>query len=74
MSEISKDLLRPCPLCGGEAKLQESNYFRYARVFCTKCGLSTMEYPMIENGKDKLIKLWNSRIDGKEQKNGNGKE
>ena len=32
MSEISKDLLRPCPLCGGEAKLQESNYFRYARV------------------------------------------
>jgi len=62
MSEILKDLLKPCPLCGGEAEIQFSYYFRYARIFCKKCGLSTPDFRGDDDGKKKLIELWNNRV------------
>lgn len=61
MSEILKDLLKPCPLCGGEADFQFSYYFRYARIFCKECGLSTLDFRADYDGKKNLIKLWNTR-------------
>ncbi len=62
MSEILKDLLKPCPLCGGEAEIQFSYYFRYARIFCKKCGLSTLDLKGDDDGKKRLIELWNNRV------------
>ena len=62
MSETLKDLLKPCPLCGGEAEIQFSYYFRYARIFCKKCGLSTLDLKGDDDGKKRLIELWNNRV------------
>ena len=62
MSEILKDLLKPCPLCGGEADFQISYYHTYARISCNKCGLSTLDLKGDDDGKKRLIELWNNRV------------
>ena len=52
--------LKPCPFCGGEARLTVQSYpggDRY-RVCCTDCGATT--WPRIISGKD-AAKAWNRR-------------
>lgn len=52
--------LKPCPFCGGEARLTFRSYpdgERY-RVECADCGATT--WPRIVDGK-KAIKQWNMR-------------
>lgn len=52
--------LKPCPFCGGEARLALVSYpggDRY-RVHCTDCGATT--WPRIIDGKA-AIRAWNRR-------------
>lgn len=65
---MSKDIkLKPCPFCGGEAKLTVSNYVAcqddFAEVKCAECGIGfhfgiDVEY----SAKDRAIEVWNRRI------------
>ena len=71
MNEIK---LKPCPFCGGKAKLELRSFDVFisaATVVCTKCGARTnMIKPSCDyTAKDKAFKLWNRRV--KEQDNGN---
>lgn len=56
MNEIEKDL-KPCPFCGGEAKLNKMGYKEVGFVRCQKCratnGIITQEHT--------AIKSWNTR-------------
>ncbi len=54
--------LKLCPLCGGEADFQISYYHTYARISCNKCGLSTLDLKGDDDGKKRLIELWNNRV------------
>ena len=52
--------IKPCPFCGGEARLAVTSYpggDRY-RVCCTDCGATT--WPRLVDGKT-AIKAWNRR-------------
>ena len=59
-----KQVLKPCPFCGGKAEQRKTNLFdamvgcppEYT-ILCKKCGAS------IEGGKplEKAIKAWNRR-------------
>jgi Lar family restriction alleviation protein len=58
--------LKPCPFCGGEAKLVWSGGFRYAE--CTECGISGNDAGSfgLETGEqiDKAAaEKWNTRAD-----------
>lgn len=52
--------LKPCPFCGGEAKLLSTcnNYLRVLYwVECNECESRTLKF--IEEEKDKAIEVWN---------------
>lgn len=55
--------LKPCPFCGGKARLFVSNG---VRVFCTKCDLTTrisVDCERIETSAvEDVIKAWNRRV------------
>ena len=48
--------LKPCPLCGGNAKV-EHGLTGTPRVYCTKCRCNTGGYPT----EAEAIKTWNTR-------------
>lgn len=54
--------LKPCPFCGGKARLLVSNG---VRVLCTKCGATTrilVDSERVETSAVKdVIKTWNRR-------------
>ncbi len=50
--------LKPCPFCGGDAFLHESDEFWY--VSCNHCINQTTHF---YNGKDIVIDRWNTRVD-----------
>lgn len=53
-----KDYIKPCPLCEGEAVLEENSAVFVAYfIRCKVCGLQTRWF----NFKDKLIEYWNRR-------------
>ena len=49
-----KTQLKPCPFCGGQARLNGSYYFD---VECTECGIRTAP----SSSDAEVIKLWNTR-------------
>lgn len=51
--------IKPCPLCGGEAKLQKTFHYQDVRIYCKTCGLSTTNKSA--NETDKLVEYWNKR-------------
>lgn len=57
--------LKPCPFCGGEAKLRKDEYRLGCHVECTVCGtrakhiLKDLEYCAI----DRAVEVWNKRAD-----------
>ena len=54
------DYLKPCPFCGGEAKLY-TKALNGAFVMCKTCHSSTDDYSG-KNGEHMAVKAWNMRI------------
>ena len=58
------DKLKPCPFCGGEAKLiNQRDYHGYIqsyRITCKTCGALTLETSS-SNSKRKAAESWNTR-------------
>lgn len=59
--------LKPCPFCGGKARLFAGNG---VRVLCTKCGATTrilVDSERIEtNAVEDVIEAWNMRKNNNE--------
>lgn len=54
--------LKPCPFCGGEAKIYRGAFESY-RAECKKCGVATMlclDAPK-NSGELEAIEIWNKR-------------
>ena len=47
--------LKPCPFCGGEAKIQG---IKVVWIKCKQCGVATIGY----KEEARAIKVWNSRV------------
>lgn len=62
MSEIK---LKPCPFCGGEARLQRKNKKHGYYVICKKCGCRTpyfqYQFDSLEKLRETAIEAWNTR-------------
>lgn len=63
---MTNNALKPCPFCGGEAKLgkADNNFIYSAAVYCSKCLCSTA----VAKSPDKsvvqiAIDDWNRRVD-----------
>ena len=57
----SKISLDACPCCKGEARAQFEVYGTWVRVFCVKCGLSTLSVPCKYVDPTPAVELWNRR-------------
>ena len=53
--------LKPCPFCGADAELYQTNDTRNFRVICQKCPASVGRYWY--HRKADAIKAWNRRAD-----------
>ena len=59
--------LKPCPFCGGEAKMETyvSTSSSYARCVCKGCNIATQNYRDAEHDGSYIFracKAWNRRI------------
>lgn len=57
--------LKPCPFCGGEAKLENESPARVSFVKCKDCGARTYKYRIaFDHASDeRAIKAWNMRAE-----------
>ena len=53
--------LKPCPFCGGKAKLEDMGYPHH--VYCTGCGARVQGKGFAEEGEKDAIETWNKRVD-----------
>ena len=60
--------LKPCPFCGGEAKLE--HLIKSSIVYCKCCRASTraMEFSPEYASDEKAIEAWNNRAENEELK------
>lgn len=55
---MTEQKLKPCPFCGGKAKVWEDLFIRFSwTTYCVKCGASVRE-----GTKEKVIEAWNKRV------------
>ena len=54
--------LKPCPFCGGKAKLEKMGYPHH--VFCTSCYARVTGHGLAEEGEQDAIRHWNMRNTG----------
>ena len=57
--EMSDEELKPCPFCGGEAKLENMGFPHH--VYCTNCGARVTGRGFGEDGEADAIRKWNQR-------------
>ncbi|MBR2562477.1 MAG: Lar family restriction alleviation protein [Eubacterium sp.] len=62
---MNDEELKPCPFCGGEAKLEDLGFPHH--VYCTNCGARITGRGFGEDGEADAIKKWNMR---KEEQDG----
>ena len=60
--------LKPCPFCGGKAKLYNQKViggYDYSYVICDSCGIRTLKYEVSTEycAKDKATEDWNRRTE-----------
>ena len=60
--------LKPCPFCGGKAKLYSQKVaggYDYSYVFCESCKIGTKKYEVSPEycANDKATEAWNRRAD-----------
>ena len=60
--------LKPCPFCGGEAKIRTKTFDIFnvaAYVYCTRCGAKTglFEANVNRAAVEEAKELWNKRSD-----------
>lgn len=69
---MSKSVIKPCPCCGGKARLKQVKYNtlgsyggaeldkHWYGIYCTQCGLSQprRQYP----SKEDAYEAWNKRV------------
>lgn len=60
---MSKQQLKPCPFCGGEAKVRETDIGGFY-VYCTKCPCDFGRYWFVT--KEQAIKAWQKSRVGEE--------
>lgn len=59
---MKKQTLKPCPFCGGEARLMNMGYPHW--VYCTQCGAKVHGRVIGEKeGEKASIDAWNRRAD-----------
>ena len=72
IKEIERTKVKPCPFCGGEAKIRYINDLRYHHIMvcCSKCWCAIKEtlghYERYDI--EKTIKKWNTRVTESERK------
>lgn len=55
---MTEPKLKPCPFCGGKAKVWEELFMRFAwKIYCVNCGASVRA----ETEKD-VVEAWNKRV------------
>ena len=58
-----KAKLKPCPFCGGKARVQGHEFIGYGDTFgvvCLNCGAETRQFYVTEN---EAIEAWNRRAE-----------
>lgn len=71
-----KNKLKPCPFCGGKAKIYhvKSSMYNFHWLECIECGHSIGTSDGCNLSKDEIIKAWNRRIlDKKDGESARGK-
>lgn len=55
--------LKPCPFCGGEAKLSNDAGIQAFAVYCSVCGISSprLNHYTEDDTEHKAIQAWNTR-------------
>lgn len=66
---MEHDALKPCPFCGGDAKLN-SSMFNVWTVNCTVCEIGTRVDYFCFDPKGKAISTWNRRAISAGEKHG----
>lgn len=50
--------LKPCPFCGGEAKIIQDERLCFYKVRCVKCHVETLP----DDGRNMVVEEWNRRV------------
>jgi len=58
----SMEELKPCPFCGGEARLEDLGYPHH--VYCISCGVGVTGVGCGIEGEASACEKWNRRING----------
>ena len=53
--------LRPCPFCGGEARVRVSDSISIMRIECTECHMATTTFIADSIGESEAAETWNTR-------------
>ena len=63
VGEVGITKLKPCPFCGGKAKLEKMGYPHH--VYCTECHARVIGKGFDADGEQDAIKRWNTRTEGR---------
>lgn len=53
--------LKPCPFCGGKARVRVSDSISVMRIECTECHVATTTFIADSIGESEAVEAWNTR-------------